>query len=100
MRTYHVYILASRTRTLYVGVTGNLARRLRQHRDGEGSAFTRRYMITRLVYVELASRPIDAIRREKELKGWTRARKLALIASLNPGFDDLAAGWLDEPGHE
>jgi putative endonuclease len=100
MRTYHVYILASRTRALYVGVTGNLARRLRQHRAGDGSAFTRRYRITRLVYVEDASRAIDAIRREKELKGWTRARKLALIASANPGFDDLASGWLDEPERE
>jgi putative endonuclease len=98
MRTYHVYILASRTRALYIGVTGNLARRLHQHREGRGGAFTRRYRITRLVYLEAATHPIDAIRREKELKGWTRARKLALIASANPGLDDLAAGWFDGSG--
>jgi putative endonuclease len=94
MRTYHVYIVASRTRRLYIGVTGSLSRRIAQHRRlSEG--FSATYRVTRLVYVEASSDVRAAIAREKQLKGWTRAKKLALIASLNPGWDDLAEGWGD-----
>lgn len=89
MRSYHVYILASRSRCLYVGMTGNLARRLAQHRSGD-SAFTARYRIHRLVHLETFDRPMAAIRREKQLKGWRRARKLALVSQGNPAWDDLA----------
>jgi putative endonuclease len=87
---YAVYILASRTRTLYIGVTNDLERRIAQHRAGIGSRFTRRYGVDRLVHIEWAPDPLAAIAREKALKGWTRERKIALIESENPHWKDLA----------
>jgi putative endonuclease len=90
VRTYHVYILASRTKRLYVGVTGNLAFRLHQHQIGKGSTFAHRYGITRLVYAEDTHDANAAIRREKELKGWVRRKKIALIESRNPRWEDLS----------
>jgi putative endonuclease len=90
-RTFHVYILASRSRTLYIGVTGALHKRIAQHRAGLGSGFARRYAALRLVYAESFAQPSDAIAREKQLKGWRRERKVALIASANPGWDDWMA---------
>ena len=89
MRQYYVYILSSRSRTLYVGVTGDLARRLHQHRTGE-SAFSSRYRISRLVYYDVTTDVRSAIAREKEIKAWRRAKKVALIASANPAWNDLA----------
>ena len=88
MRTYYVYILASRSRNLYIGVTNNLVRRLSIHREGK-VASTARYRIVRLVFAESTEDVRAAIAREKQLKGWRRARKLALIAAGNPGWDDL-----------
>ena len=87
-RAYHVYILASRSRRLYIGVTRTLKRRVRQHRTSSEDSFTRRYRIWRLVYIEAYPRPIDAIEREKALKGWSRSRKLALVSAQNPTWDD------------
>jgi len=92
MRTYHVYILASKSRRLYVGVTGNLERRIYQHRNGEGT-FTSKYRITRLVHFEEFSHAIEAIEREKRIKSFLRARKIELIESRNPAWDDLANSW-------
>jgi putative endonuclease len=89
MRTYYVYILASRSRNLYIGVTNSLVHRLYWHRTGKVVS-TARYRITRLVYVETTGDVRAAIAREKQLKGWRRDRKLALVASANPGWDDLA----------
>lgn len=89
MRTYYVYILASRSRNLYIGVTNNLARRLGMHRDRQVHTTTR-YRIVRLVYVETTDDVRAAIAREKQLKGWRRSKKLALISVANPGWDDLA----------
>ena len=86
---YYVYILASRSRVLYVGVTRDLVRRLAQHRDARLPAFTARYRIGRLVYFEHTNDIQAAIAREKEIKGWNRARKLALVASLNPEWEEL-----------
>jgi putative endonuclease len=91
MRRYWVYILASHSRRLHVGVTAALERRMQEHRAGEGSAFTRKYRIHRLVYFASFSDVRDALRREKEIKGWTRAKKLALVESENPGWRDLPA---------
>jgi putative endonuclease len=88
MRRYVVYILASRTRRLYIGITSNLARRLEWHRLRR-HGFTAKYNITRLVYCELYQDVRDAIAREKQVKGWTRARKIALIAAMNPTWEDL-----------
>lgn len=90
-KSYWVYILASRTRVLYVGVTNDLARRVAQHRAGEGSAFTKRYCVHRLVHAEEYPDVRDAIRREKELKGWRRDRKLALVEEANADWEDMAA---------
>ena len=92
MRQFHVYILSSRSRTLYVGVTNSLALRIAQHRRGEVD-FTRRYAINRLVYVETTDDVRAAIAREKQIKSYRRGKKLALITHLNPGWDDLAEAW-------
>ncbi len=88
MQRYYVYILASRSRTLYIGVTNSLLRRLRMHRDGQ-VVTTAKYRIVRLVYVETTSDVRAAIAREKQLKGWVRRKKLSLISQANPGWDDL-----------
>jgi putative endonuclease len=76
-----------------VGVTNNLLVRLAQHRSSDDS-FTARYRITRLVYFEVTQNVAAAIAREKQLKSWRREKKLTLIASINPGWDDLASEWL------
>ena len=91
---YFVYILASVTRRLYVGVTNDLARRVCEHKCGTASRFTRRYGITRLVCVESTYSVRDAIAREKQIKGWLRCKKIALIEMQNPGWVDLSDGWL------
>jgi putative endonuclease len=95
MRSYQVYIAASgRNGTLYVGVTNDLARRAQEHRDGTLPGFTKDYGVNRLVYVESYTHIADAIRREKQLKRWRRAWKIALIEEHNPFWKDLL---LDEP---
>ena len=86
---YHVYILASWHRVLYVGMTGDLSRRLSEHRAGVGDAFTARYRVHRLVHLEEFSDVNQAIRREKQLKGWRRDRKIALIAAENPSWREI-----------
>jgi putative endonuclease len=92
MRQFYVYILASKSRRLYTGITNNLEHRIWQHRNGL-SEFTSRYRINRLVYFAVFPNSIDAIRAEKKLKGWSRAKRVALIESVNPAWDDLADGW-------
>ncbi len=89
---FFVYILSSRSRTLYIGVTGNLRVRVLQHREKRRGSFTARYKIDRLVYFERFQYVQSAIAREKELKDWNRARKVELIESVNPTWEDLAAG--------
>ena len=95
MRDYYVYILCNTYRTLYVGVTNDLHARLHEHRNAAGHSFTRKYGIDRLVYVESTKYVTEAIAREKQLKGWLRWRKIALIESVNPGWEDLAASWFE-----
>ena len=87
--TYCVYIMASRSKTLYIGVTNDLERRVLEHKSGT-SAFTKRYSINRLVYYEESPDSLTAIEREKQLKGWLRSKKLALIESANPEWDVLS----------
>ncbi len=90
MKDLFVYIVTNERRTtLYIGVTGDLQNRAWQHGNSEGSAFTRKYNLTDLIYFEVYPDPLAAIAREKQLKGWTRAKKEALIARLNPGWRDL-----------
>lgn len=91
MRTFYVYILASRSRVLYVGVTNDLARRVNEHKQGSVPGFTTRYRVTRLVYFEEFADIRDAIAREKEIKGWVRSRKVRLIGSRNPTWEDLSS---------
>lgn len=90
-RQLAVYILANVRRTvLYVGVTGDLVRRVRQHREGNGARFTRAYHAHQLVYVEFFDDARSAIAREKQLKAGNRKRKVALIEGLNPEWRNLA----------
>ena len=93
-RTYFVYILANRSRTLYVGVTNDLAMRLAQHREGRPNSFTSRYAVYRLVHVDQASSPRSAIEREKQIKRWSRWKKVALIEATNPDWRDLTDAWV------
>jgi len=92
-RYYSVYILTNRSKTLYVGVTGSLHRRVWQHKQGHGSDFCRRYKIDRLVYYESFDDAIKAINREKQLKGLPRIKKIQLIVSRNPTWRDLSEEW-------
>ena len=85
-----VYIMSNRKDgVLYIGVTADLSRRIIQHREGKGSAFCRRYGLTRLVYAEEHDSIGDAIAREKAMKAWKRAWKIELIEGVNPAWDDL-----------
>ena len=84
MKTYYIYILASRSRTLYTGVTNNLERRVLEHQRKLVPGFTSRYRLERLVYYETWGDIRAAIQREKQIKGWLRAKKIALIQSMNP----------------
>jgi putative endonuclease len=90
MRTYYVYIMASRSRVLYTGVTNDLGRRVHEHKRSLTLGFTSRYHITRLVYFEEFGDVRDAIAGEKQLKGWVRSRKVRLIEQKNPTWEDLA----------
>jgi putative endonuclease len=91
--SYFTYIMASRSRTLYIGVTGDLHKRVFQHKWRECGGFTARYNCDRLVWYEGFREVGEAILREKELKGWRREKKLTLIASMNPAWVDLARDW-------
>ena len=97
MRLYCVYILASVSRRLYVGVTNDLARRVWQHRSGSAAGFTARYHIHRLVYFECGREVHSAVAREKEIKGWSRPKKMELIEAANEGWNDLATSWFAAP---
>jgi putative endonuclease len=88
---FFVYILSSRSRTLYIGITRQLRVRVSQHREKKPGSFAARYNIGRLVYFERFQYVLNAIAREKELKDWNRARKIELIESMNPAWEDLAA---------
>src|SRR5271157_2839230 len=92
-RRYYVYIMASRSLNLYTGVTDNIYRRALEHKSGKVEGFTKRYNINRLVYYETFKYINNASAREKQIKAWTRAKRIALIKSLNPTWQDLADGW-------
>ena len=94
-RGFYVYILASRSRNLYTGVTNDLFRRVMEHKSGTVPGFTARYRICRLVHMESFRYVREAIAREKQIKGWSRAKKIALIEGANSGWYDLAEGWYE-----
>jgi putative endonuclease len=93
VKTYYVYIMSNNTRTLYMGVTNNLERRVFQHKHKLFPGFTCRYNINHLVYYETFGDIHAAIQREKQIKGWLRAKKVALIVGVNPAWRDLSQGW-------
>jgi len=93
IRTSYTYIMASRSRVLYTGVTNDLYRRVTEHKQGI-NGFTSKYRVTRLVYYETFGDIRHAIAREKEIKGWKRLRKLRLIEGCNPSWQDLAGPFL------
>jgi putative endonuclease len=92
---FWVYILSNRSHILYIGLTNNLRKRMFQHRKQTPGTFAARYKITRLVYFEHYQYIHNAIAREKELKHWTRAQKIALIESTNPTWEELMPDELD-----
>ena len=92
-KLYYVYILASRSRNLYTGVTNSVRRRIVQHRFKLKPGFTSKYNIFRLVYFEMFGDIRMAIAREKEIKAWRREKKVWLIKKHNPTWADLAADW-------
>ena len=85
--------MTNRSRVLYTGVTSNLTRRVYQHKKKLVEGFTKRYNLTRLVYYEAGDDIRSAIQREKQIKGWLRKRKIELIESINPNWDDLSEEW-------
>jgi putative endonuclease len=89
---YYVYILSSTNGVLYVGMTNDLVRRVAQHKQGQIPGFTKRYNVDRLVYFEHTHSADAAIAREKQIKGWVREKKAALIESRNPQWVDLYPG--------
>lgn len=94
-KTYFVYVMTNRSKTLYTGITGNLIQRVRQHKLGIGSCFTSKYKLDRLVYFERFEDVHNAIEREKQIKGWLRIKKIALIVSVNPAWRDLSLEWYE-----
>ena len=92
-RQYYVYIVANISRRLYVGVTNNLERRIYEHKHKLLPGFASQYNITRLVYMETTTDVSAAIAREKQIKGWLRRKKMALIEAQNPTWVDLSAEW-------
>ncbi|MFI5089268.1 MAG: GIY-YIG nuclease family protein [Terriglobales bacterium] len=97
-KRYYVYILASLSGTLYIGITSNLEKRMVEHKEGLVPGFTKQYSVDRLFYFEIYSDVRNAIRREKQLKGWRREKKIALIESTNPSWKDLAREWYEDRG--
>src|SRR5208282_3544990 len=97
-KRFHVYIMSNRPRShvLYTGITGNLRRRVFEHKNKLIPGFTSRYNLTRLVYYECFFYPDAAINREEEIKAWRRGKKIRLIESTNPRWEDLAQGWQDQ----
>ena len=93
MKTYYDYMMTIKTRTLYTGVTNNLERRVVEHKCKLIPGITSQYNLTRLVYFEVFGDIRAAIQREKQIKGWLRAKKVALIIAGNPAWRDLSEGW-------
>ncbi len=96
-KTYFVYVVASRTRVLYVGMTSNLHRRLFEHRTGARPGLSARYGTTRLVYYEAHNTERSAVSRSQMMRRWDRRAKVTLIESLNPGWTDFAKRWYTAP---
>jgi putative endonuclease len=92
-KQYYVYILANKGRMLYTGITNDLERRLLEHKSHQTAGYTKKYDISRLVYYEATNDVLGAIAREKQIKGWLRKKKIALIESINLEWRDLSEDW-------
>ncbi|HEV2646003.1 MAG TPA: GIY-YIG nuclease family protein [Acidobacteriaceae bacterium] len=92
-RMYYTYIVASRSHNFYIGMTSEIEIRIRQHKEGRFDGYSKKYNCNRLVWFERHPYVNDAIAREKQLKGWTRAKKIALIERQNPTWIDLSESW-------
>jgi putative endonuclease len=90
---YYVYIMTNNSRTLYTGITNDLERRVYEHKNKILEGFTKRYNIAKLVYYDVTSDVRAAIELEKQIKGWLREKKVALIEAINPQWVDLSEGW-------
>ena len=96
-KEYFVYIMTNKSRTLYTGVTNDLMRRVYEHKNKLVKGFTSRYNIQYLAYYESTLSIYAALEREKQIKGWLRKKKIALIDSMNPEWKDLSEGWYETP---
>jgi putative endonuclease len=94
-KEYYVYIMASHSKTLYTGMTNDLERRVYEHKNKLTPGFTSKYNINKLVLFESTTNVDEAIKREKQIKGWLREKKIALIESQNPNWEDLSKDWYD-----
>ena len=93
MKSYYVYIMTNKSKTLYTRVTNDLERRVYEHKHKFVGGFTSRYNITKLVYYEETNDVHEALLREKQIKGWLRSKKIALIETENPEWKDLSLEW-------
>lgn len=96
MKSYFVYIMTNKSKTLYTGVTNNLQRRIFEYKNKLNPSFTSKYNIDRLVYYEETNDVNAAITREKQIKGWVRIKKINLIESINPEWKDLSHDWFGD----
>ncbi|BAY45437.1 excinuclease ABC, C subunit, N-terminal [Scytonema sp. HK-05] len=96
MNNYYVYILTNRSKTLYTGVTNDIIRRVYEHKQKLIPGFTQKYNIDKLAYYEETVDVTAAIAREKQIKGWLRVKKIALIESMNPEWRDLSVDWYEK----
>ena len=93
-KQYYVYIITNKRNTvLYTGMTGNLEHRIYEHKNNLIKGFTSKYRVSKLVYYEEFVTAYEAIQREKQIKGWLRKKKIALIEKINPKWDDLSKDW-------
>ena len=95
-KLYFVYIMTNHSGTLYTGMSNDLVKRVYEHKQLLVDGFSKRYRINRLVYFEQTKDVESAIQREREIKGWVRSKKIALIESINPGWEDLSEGWFEK----
>jgi putative endonuclease len=100
MSYYYAYIMTNNYATLYTGVTNDLERRVYEHKQKLIPGFTKKYNLTRLVWYKAGNGISVAIAREKQIKGWLRSKKVALIETMNPNWEDLSAGWFDDDTDE
>ncbi|MCH8209635.1 MAG: GIY-YIG nuclease family protein [Nitrospinae bacterium] len=96
MKKYYVYIMTNGSGTLYTGMTNDLMKRVWEHKEGKSAGFTQKYKTKRLVYFEDTQNVRAAIEREKQIKGWVRKKKIELVESMNPKWEDLSREWFEK----